>query len=61
MMNIEQKTEDIKVIQEHEKYKVEFISMTHDGRGVCKVSGIAFDGRELENYPILVIKKVLIE
>lgn len=59
MMNIEQKTEDIKVIQEHEKYKVEFISMTHDGRGVCKVSGIAVDGRELENYPIFVDKAIV--
>lgn len=45
---------ELKVIQEHEKYKVEFVSMTHDGRGVCKVSGITIDDKPLENYPIFV-------
>lgn len=54
MMNNNEIREEIKVIQEHEKYKVEFISMTHDGRGVCKLSGITIDDKTLENYPIFV-------
>ncbi|MBQ8292454.1 MAG: 23S rRNA (uracil(1939)-C(5))-methyltransferase RlmD [Bacilli bacterium] len=54
MMNSNEIKEELKVIQEHEKYKVEFISMTHDGRGVCKLSGITMDDKPLENYPIFV-------
>lgn len=54
MMNNNEIKEELKIIQEHEKYKVEFISMTHDGRGVCKLSGITLDDKTLENYPIFV-------
>lgn len=46
--------EELKVIQKGEKYKVEFISMTHDARGVCKLTGIDVTGKLLENYPVFV-------
>ncbi len=57
-MNNTELNEDIKIIQEHEKYKVDFVSMTHDGRGVCKLSGMGVDGKILENYPIFVERAI---
>ena len=36
------------------KYKVEFVSMTHDGKGVCKLNGILKNGDEVTNYPVFV-------
>ena len=46
--------EFVKKIQVGEKFKVQFVSMTHDGKGVCKIRGILKDDTIAENFPIFV-------
>ena len=49
--------EDIQIqnpILNGNKYKVEFVSMTHDGKGVCKLDGTLKNGEEVTNYPVFV-------
>lgn len=47
-----------KLIKVGEKFKVQFVSMTHDGRGVCKLNGRNKQGIELVNFPIFVDKAI---
>ena len=42
------------LIQVGAKVRVEFISMTHDAKGVCKLNGVNKWGEELTNFPIFV-------
>ena len=46
--------EFVKKIQVGEKFKVKFISMTHDGKGVCKINGMLKNESLAENFPIFV-------
>ena len=60
---MEQNIQEEKVIREKiikvgEKFKVQFVSMTHDGRGVCKLEGKNKYGDELVNFPIFVDKAI---
>ncbi len=55
--------EEIKIVREKiikpgEKFKVSFVSMTHDGKGVCKLNGKNKYNEELENFPIFVDKAI---
>ena len=43
-----------KIIKVGEKFKVQFVSMTHDARGVCKLNGKNKYNEELVNFPIFV-------
>lgn len=53
--------ENIKKIQVGEKFKVKFVSMTHDGKGVCKINGILKNESIAENFPIFVNNAVTSE
>lgn len=55
---VEEKVVREKLIKVGEKFKVEFVSMTHDGRGVCKLNGKNKYGDELVNFPIFVDKAI---
>lgn len=44
----------VKKIQVGEKFKVKFVSMTHDGKGVCKINGALKNETIAENFPIFV-------
>ena len=46
--------EFVKKIQVGEKFKVKFVSMTHDGKGVCKINGMLKNDSLAENFPIFV-------
>ena len=46
--------EFVKKIQIGEKFKVKFVSMTHDGKGVCKINGMLKNDSLAENFPIFV-------
>lgn len=53
MNNIEQNNKTI-LLQIGEKAIVEFIDITYEGLGVCKVNAIDVKGKLYENYPIFV-------
>ena len=46
--------EIVKKIQIGEKFKVKFTSMTHDGKGVCKINGMLKNESLADNFPIFV-------
>ena len=52
--NIIQREPREKFVKVGEKFKVQFVSMTHDARGVCKLNGKNKYGEELTNFPIFV-------
>ena len=43
-----------KIIKVGETFRVDFVSMTHDGMGICKLNGKNKFGEQLENFPIFV-------
>ena len=53
--------EIVKKIQIGEKFKVKFTSMTHDGKGVCKINGMLKNESLADNFPIFVNDAIINE
>lgn len=54
MEEIKEFTPREKIIKVGETFRVDFVSMTHDGKGVAKLNGKNKYGEELVNFPIFV-------